>query len=1593
MNSNAFPNGQGPGFPQQVNQPNGGMQRNGGTSSDIQNSILTIIQSQPSPPGWQRMVHPRQRAVTIHQMVTGLRIVKPEMPLQYAISVATGFELQQFNNAPNQESYNQATRQKLSEIQATRQNQANMQQQQLQNQQAAQMGFTPQQLQANRMMNGQNQFPPGFGMSQPPQPGQPLGVPMQQQVLQNQRPMQPGNPAEMQQPFQNPLQSGQQMQNVPRPAPSNRGPPQLSPEEIQQVNNRTRNVLAEMSEQARAELHQRVSTNLPPQQQQQLQANGVDPVAAFVQRQTTQLFINEKQRRMQMNGQGLAAPNNGMMQSQGRPMSQVSVRNQQQSQHPPTSQQQTEPPLGMGTLDQFVGQQQEGLLRQAAGQDVVPASNGQAGPPQMRGTPHQPPQGQFVPNRPAQPPNFQPQPPQWNNQQNHPSNVQSGAQKPMQPQTPNFTKMQGQTPQQQSFQGQLGGLGNNRGQRTPQQSHNMPTLNRPMDPPSQTRNDPGQRASQVTPKQGQRDGPNGQPQLANNNQPTSSQPIPSPANFPPRIQNILRGMTEDQGKKWLMNMKQKQLEQKQLEKNKVAAAAQNPGNVQASAQSGPQSSALGVKTGQPNNVQNNNNGQTISAANATSQQPPANVFGQGNTMQPQQLSNQGSIDPHRPAPPKMLPMHLNETQIRFMDSQFFPPAILNKNNSLGQLPATVKTWRDLKEYVQQRAQNLPPQSMQNVLGLQSIHMQQLSVSNVHKQRLQQQGLDLGSFQPGQTGQAPQAPSMIPQPSNQAPLPGNAPPGQFPLPQLSQPTVQEVVQLRATLPENLKGMSDMDLRRLLMHKRQQEFLKKNFARLNPQQQQQMLQRNSLLNGQAANTQQGQQFMGQNQLHQPFQPPRPQGQPPQPVQQQSQHSQAPKQPPGPQGRQSQSNSQGNLTQKEQQTVKRPTSDDVVEVPDPKTQQQPRQPNARPRQSVPVNNRQLMTQENFSRLSNEQKAQVQAKMRETQAMQRAKSATTSQGPSAQASTGAVTHHGVPTAGQDAQRHQMLEGLYAEVARNTPKRALVPMSPETRSVMIEKLKDKTGSYIQRVEQSLPVFLQKTSDMDQAKDLLRMREILLRQVRNGNFENPVNDFTMTIPELDEYKGKLYSYLVFILRAFQPQLATAAAAATREATSSQPQQLSAKNLQQHQETFNAARLASAQQKTQGNNTGRAPAAPTATHPPFPFGSQSPQGVPQIYAATKNELTQDQLKLPQAKKRKPNQIPSAVSTPVQATSTPVAKASPAAKMDSPEAQRAPVVPNMMKCPVPDCESGKMGFATKEELEKHRLEVHEPKEPAIKDPFDAAAYAIESLRLALNLDENGKSRPAVPSKDDQQLSKEDRPLQAPAMKASASSQSHKVKQEVATPMSRNPTQTGPSPASNLLRTPQATAAPKTPASDAKSTSKDAGSKGSTEKSAQESAADPWANSHVQPKWFKEVFSDAATLNRPVSDEFIAGWLERNPFTPPTSPSSGAIDKDSPFKSDISANDNLTIDLVAEDDNWLPWQWFEEQKLQGDMEALDVGGMTPMDWAMELDQSVNEEETLGKGKRRRDPMEPSDEWLKAWAPDKYEEKVKQRDVQRKR
>ena len=1432
-------------------------------------------------------------------------------------------------------------------------------------------------MQQQMAMQGMNQtqFAQAYAIPQQA-PIQNLGSQMQQHPPQIQRPVQPTNPMEMQPQMVN----GQPVPNMPQRPPQPQGQPQFTPQEQQQImqlaENMARNVTQEQMNGV-----QKMVMNMSAEQQQQLQSQGINPVQAIFRSHAVKRFLNDRNVQQQRAGQAPHPLDRGVV---IRPPSQMAMQGQPVP--PPSTSQRHDP-----SFDQYMGQQQDALRHQEAGQVVVPASQG--APPQVRGTPHPQPQGQFG-ARPMQPPNnFQPQPPAgWNTPQGQPQNIPHAipTQVPpqMQPQTPSLTNMPGQAQQQQALQGQLGGLDSSRAQRTPQQNPNMPTLNRPLNPPNQGQNP--QRQAQNTPANGVRNAAGAQQTAtaavavaaAANGQPGIGQQS-GPAQLQ-RFQNYVANLPQPQRHAFLAQFRQKQ-ERKKAEE--AAAQAGGP-----SAPVGAPVAPMGGEVGKS---------QSVPKTNANVTQPMSNVANRVNGP-PQGAQQAGSQDGNRGQQQRFQPISLDENTSRMMDRVEFPRGLLNLAGRDAKVPEHIKQWGQLKQWVVQNSSILPPGSINKVLGLQSIVYQQKVAQSNQQKEASNQAAPQTNPKPAQPGGVAPPAQMVAPNNSQTPIPGSttqAPKSLMPV--LQPPTMQEVTAARAQLPLSVRNASDDHIKAMIQNKKRKDYFNSlaNQPNLTPHQQQQlrMHQIRMQQQQQQANGQQSQVPMQPNQ-HDQLQPPqRGLNQQPQPGQQWSQPlmAQKPGQLTPQQAKQPQSSRPGpqaSVSQSNQKPGKRVNSnDDVIEVPDPKlSQQQARPPNIKssqfqpqsqpqPPPSNPLSN---ITSEKYNALPPEQQARVQEHRRlQMEAAQRASGQRLGQTAQGQRLTEMVNK---AATAQNAGRDERVKELRSEVMRSMPLRQPVPMSPNTRARMIEKLKS-AGDMSQRLESSLPLYLSLWKDEETTKDLLRsvcklvehvsslqtdhsQKIAVQQQLKNtqSGGTNPVDNFTMGLDELEAIEQKLHQYFQMMMSTKVPKTAP-------------QQQLSAANLQSHQSQQEALNKTRAEnlQKNLANKSNRAPPAPTVPHAPISFRGQSPQGPVPIYAPTKNELTPDKLFLPD-KKRKLNNNVASPSTPAQAQ-TPAAanKMSPFGKTESPDTQRPlAATPMFNKCPVANCETGAAGFPTKAELDKHVADVHEPKEPVIKDPLDAAAYAIESMRLALNLDENGRSKPL------QEPNAE--PMQAQAMKPSLSAQGpSSVKQEAATPMSRNPTQTGPSPSSNLLKTPQAAANVKTPASEAKSTGKDIKPTVPAKLPAL-SAPDPWANSHIKPEWFKQVFSEVDDLNRAVPNDLIVDWLERNPFTPTTSPSSGVPSKDSPHKSDISANDALNINVKSDD--WLPPEWFDDG-LPGDMAALDVADFMDMDWEAAFGKSEDEEEVVTKGKRRRerDPLDPSDEWLKAWAPEQWEQMKK--------
>lgn len=480
----------------------------------------------------------------------------------------------------------------------------------------------------------------------------------------------------------------------------------------------------------------------------------------------------------------------------------------------------------------------------------------------------------------------------------------------------------------------------------------------------------------------------------------------------------------------------------------------------------------------------------------------------------------------------------------------------------------------------------------------------------------------------------------------------------------------------------------------------------------------------------------------------------------------------------------------------------------------------------------------------------------------------------------------------------------------------------------------------------------------------------------------------MTIEELQQGIEKLMQYAQEVSRMLPnkgntaPQ-STQAMAHAQRAQQPQPSQQNPNTPQQSQHPqLNAANLQKKQEELHRKHFSdmqkyahlKAPAAPTVSHPPVNLGAQSPSGhgVPQ-YNLSRKELTQDKLQLPPSKRRKPNnQGQSTVGTPAQ---TPGSQTSPQSKVESPVITKI-TAPTAIKCQAANCKASP--FQTKTQLDKHVKESHPPKVDHITDPV---GYVLESLRIALNLDDNGAPK-STEGKNTQEFG-------SVAMSKTLTSalQDTVVKKESSTPMARTVQE---------LRTPQNVKSSPVP-----------DSKVPAESIKNQQSLTSWANSPLPRQWFAEVFRDVTNLNRRNPNESLTDWFDATAFSSPGSPPNLVDDKSSPHKSDISATDNLniaigtggtipnkgtttTLGTILPDartdsvngESWLPSEWFDDLG-SSDMVTLDVDGFIDMDWETSFGQDENNAGTKTESKRRNE-SDPSDEFLKAWAPEKIADRT---------
>lgn len=934
--------------------------------------------------------------------------------------------------------YEQACKQKLTDIATSRSRQANITMQQSQNPQSQPMNLAHQQMQMQGMVTAQNlaQFQHGYLNPQ-------LQQPMQQPLMHQQHQMQMGNPH---------MNMQHMPQNVHPQMQPHPGRTVFTPEENQMIN-RNAQQLAQNTPRDQLEAIRTNLQNLRPEQRQMIQRQNTNVLMYFFRTQAIKQYLEHKARMTAPRpNQVIAPPSNGLMPQQAQPTSQNSTPSQPQ----PNNAQMFDSGF-MGNMDQFLGQQQDGLRSQEAGQVVVPASNGQGIAEAQRGNARgnlqqqqQQHNAQLGANHPSHP-----QPPQyW-------ANLNPSMQQPPQMQQPPLGSSFGNM--QPHLQGQLGGLKTPTGRMAPQNPP-MPTLTKglgvsphaqntwPQQRHPQSNEQPVPGAQPVTPQLG--GAPSEPPEV--NQQRSRMGP-----NIPLAMQRHLASLTEDQQRDRIAQVQRHRRNPQQ---------GGGPAKLPDSQKGQNATPMIGHQPPPPGSNKAVATPLNDTPHPAVSQHPPLTTDPGLQTTPPPKIPQQQMMQVPQ-AQPSSFP--LSEEQARQMDELNFPKGILNATSALSQLPQGVTTWGQLISWVAQNAQTLPPASLQKLRGLQALHYQNLA----NRQR-QQQRPSGGQPRPTSTQgviqpAAPTAP-MVPQRTSTAGANGPQPTPNM-IQNIPPPTVQEIQAARARLPPN-RVYTDSQVGSMIMKQRHDVLRNANSQqRAGPQQ------------PPYNNLQRSQYPQG---LHLPVPSPINQTpQAPQPATQQRQpppHTQrsaptpkttTPKQTP---------NNSRNATQAPNPApanpkgVKRNSNDDVVEIPHPNAAQQDAQPKSQPSPQPRANPPQKVHGQFHATLS-DQKAALEGQRR-AQASQHAHARS---GQSSAPGTNGQSADSNRTE-EHAKTELRLKQMVEEFAQSNPPRPPVPMNAQTKGKMIQKLRE-SRNWVQRMEGSLISFFKTFTDERTIMDFLRM--------------------------------------------------------------------------------------------------------------------------------------------------------------------------------------------------------------------------------------------------------------------------------------------------------------------------------------------------------------------------------------------------------------------------------------------------------------------------------------------------------------------------
>lgn len=1353
MNPAQFQNAGG-GFPQgmpmnmqQMPQPGNQPQPQGGAQTvQIQRMIIQQLQQQGPYVGWQSQVDIKERALMVKRISDSLRLIQPQTAPLQVVYVALSFESKTFQQSPDKDAYNQACQAKLMNIRDTRARQAASQNLDP-NQPQMQQPPPQQQPQAQ----AQNQlFPPQLQRQMQASP-----IPNQQQP--NGMPQNMGMGG---QPQMHPQQGMQQMQQ--RPQNGNNPNVTLTAEDNRRINH----LAAEMAAQTPPVQMDKIRANLAhitEEQRSTLAARGMDPMHFFFRQQAAKEYTRQKAAQI-AGGDGQMGMGNAPNQMQGMQQRQTpQMTPQQPGRTTPMNVQQSQTG-GVDNMNHFQGQQADGLRSQEAGQLVVPASNPTGMTPeqfrlqqQLRFNQQQ--MGQQMPNPNVLTPQQQQQ--LQAAQQSQQEKIQNAANM----QAQNQAQLRAQAVARMNMQNQQ--VSTSMSQPNPA----MPMLTQPVGPNMQGQQQsrppsrtpiPAQQTPQMPIQQqqgGQQFPPGVTPQMMQQLQ-----------KYPPQLQQALMKAPPQQWQAVISRFQQtemaRRLNQQQAPPMQQAVSqpgqmmpnqgGQFPGNNGIAPPAMQQSMSAGPPASQAQ-TQSPHVQQMMMQQRQQAQQQQQQHAQQQHQLQQQQMiqrqqqlqQQQQRIQQHQQAQQQQQGVNPNqgvlpdleptEADLQRMDSLPFPQPIIQSAH-IPNPPQGLKLWGHLKQWIKANPQ--PSLPMLKLLQLQKLHWKKLRQQQA--QQTQAQGGQMPNGMPQQQGQ-PQQQTAQQMPQQGPPrMPGQPQPNGVPQNVMNLPPITKIdIQRARERHPPFQHLQDVQIASILTKHRQTQLQQLMQPGQNPQQQQMQMGQQPpgvQMPGQVPVNQQRPQQVNMQGVPPQVPPQTPQRQPQQPM-----PTQRPQQMQGAPGQNRPAPQQQMAGQQPQKGVKRPNSDDVVEIPNPNQQMQ----------NVPVPQRQgqpglQITKEQFASMTDEQKQKF-LQMRQSAQNNQAKA---------------------------LRFQQLLQEDRAAVPQLHP----VSMTQATRNRMVEKLTaTNSKEMFSRTDGLIRQYYFQTSDENGVKELMSQKEHLMRQFKEGTIKNrtfePIDQFTISLDYLEKAMKNItekYSWMMSMVNQKNQPVQPPQQAAPQP----QPQPLTANHLRELQEQHSAARA------NRGKDSG-IPPAPTAAQPPFSLRATSPQqrgqGTP-VYAAP--GLKPEDLKLPPASKRqKKNQTTAPSPSMTQ-------KASVAA---SPQVSKTKKEDLPYKCLTEGCEYQKKGFASQIDLDNHVADKHKPAEEEIADPLE---YFLSNAATALGLNPDGTSKmqpAAAPTKPDVKATDMQRAASRQSnIKADASSKIATPATIGATPMVKTASQIGKSPA---------------------------------------------------------------------------------------------------------------------------------------------------------------------------------------------------------